>query len=47
MTEEQTIVISFDKEATPEQMRGALKLIEELTTENCRVLIVGGRPNDR
>lgn len=45
--QEQTIIISFDKVATPEQMRGALKLVEALTTENCRVLIVGGRPNDR
>jgi len=44
---EQTIVISFDTVATPEQMRAALKMVEDLSTENCRVLIVGGRPNDR
>jgi len=45
--QEQKIIISFDKEATPEQMRAALNLVDELTNENTTVLIVGGRPNDR
>lgn len=45
--QEQKIIISFDKEATPEQMRAAHQLVEALTTETTTVLIVGGRPNDR
>jgi len=43
----QRIVIAFDKEATPEQMKSALELVEKLTNETTTVLIVGGRPNDR
>lgn len=44
---EQIIIISFDKEATEEQMKRALEMVNVLSNENCRVLIVGGRPNDR
>jgi len=47
MTEEQLIIVSFDKEATPEQMKLAQQLVEVMTNEKTKVLIVGGRPNDR
>lgn len=44
---DQTIIISFDREATAVQMETALQMVENLTTETTKVLIVGGRPNDR